>query len=268
MMQQFRDKKQIARRKVITWIGVFVVFLIILSTSFFLFGASAFLNTIGRPIWLAKNAVVGFFHNIVDDVRSKSALHQENTALVSENATLVSQMADYQIVKNENIALKELMGRVSKSHSFVLANILAKPDLSPYDTIIIDAGASLGVVAGHTVYGNGSFPIGEVTTVYTDTSLVTLYSNPGKVTRAMLDSSNNSIELTGRGGGNFEMKIPQESIANHGQFVVLPNSHTVTPEIIAIVEEATANPSDPYQTVLLRSPVNVQDLKWVEVEKD
>lgn len=266
-MPQFRDKRQIARRKIITQIVIFVVVFVMLSLGLFLSPASKFLSLIGRPIWSMKNSTVTSIGDTSSLLRSKSSIIKENDQLRTDNAYLTSQMADYKILKDENIALKEMMGRTSSKHSFLLANILAKPDLSPYDTVVVDTGTNLAVTVGSVVYGNGNLPMGEVSKVMASTSLVTLYSNPGKVTNATLDGSNNSVELVGRGGGNFEMKIPQESVANKGQFVVLPNSTTVTPEIIAIVEEVTGAPSDPYKTVLLRSPINIQDLKWVEIEK-
>jgi cell shape-determining protein MreC len=267
MTPQFRDKKQIARKRVLTQIVISVVVFLCISFGVFLSYSGKFLNIFGRPIWGAKNATVGLIDGTANTLRTKSSVEAENAKLKTENAALVAEMTDYEIIKSENIALKELMGRVSSKHKFLLANILAKPDLSPYDTIIIDVGTDLSVKAGDAVYGNGNLPIGEVSKVYGSTSLATLYSNPGKVTNAVLEGSNNSVELLGRGGGNFEMKIPQESVANRGQLVVLPNSTTMTPEVIAIVEEVTSGPSDPYKTVLLRSPVNIQGLKWVQVEK-
>jgi cell shape-determining protein MreC len=268
MTPQFRDKKQIARKRFITQIIIFVVVFLFLSIGVFFYYSSNFLNIIGRPIWSAKSVTVGLIDSTVNVLRTKSSVEAENAKLKSENSTLLAEMTDYEILKGENASLKELLGRISGKHKFILANILAKPDLSPYDTIIIDAGTNLGVSVGTMIYGDGKFPIGEVSKLYSSTSLVALYSNPGKITNALLDGSNNTVELVGRGGGNFDMKIPQESVANKGQLIVLPSSTTMTPEVIAIVAEVTSSPSDPYKTVLLRSPVNIQNLKWVEIEKD
>jgi hypothetical protein len=37
---------------------------------------------------------------------------------------------------------------------------------------------------------------------------------------------------------------------------------------IALIDETISTPTDPFKKVLLSSPVNVQNLKWVEVKKD
>jgi len=101
--------------------------------------------------------------------------------------------------------------------------------------------------------------------VYSNTSLVTLYTNPGQATEAMIEGTNTNIELIGRGGGNFEMTIPLDLPFAKGNLVYLPSMQS---EIIAIIEDVISSPNDPVKKVLLSSPVNVQSLKWVFVKRD
>jgi cell shape-determining protein MreC len=218
MIHQFRDKKQIAKRKKIIKTVVFLAVLLVLS-AFGLFAVSGKLfNYIGRPIWEVKKAAIEFISNRNYLLRAKSSIFMENENLLKENADLKSSMIDYQILKDENIKLKELIGRTDPKNNFVLATILAKPGISPYDTIIVDIGNDAGISEGNKVYANGNAPIGEVSKVYADTSLVALYSNPGQITEGMLAGSNASVELIGRGGGNFEMIIPNDLPSQSGIF--------------------------------------------------
>ncbi len=92
-----------------------------------------------------------------------------------------------------------------------------------------------------------------------------LYSNPGQITEAVIDGSNASVEIVGRGGGNFEMTIPLDLSAESGKLIILPNT---TSEVVAIVDRLISNPTDPIKKVLLRSPVNIQNLKWVQIKRD
>ena len=78
-----------------------------------------------------------------------------------------------------------------------------------------------------------------------------------------MDVSNASVELTGRGGGNFEMIIPLELSAEKGTVVYLPGSSST---ILATIDEVISKPSDPFKKVILSSPVNIQNLKWVQVK--
>ena len=70
--------------------------------------------------------------------------------------------------------------------------------------------------------------------------------------------------LKGGGGGNFEMIIPIELDVTNGTIVYLPGS---TSFVVAIVDEIISKPSDPFKKVILHSPINIQNEKWVEVKK-
>jgi cell shape-determining protein MreC len=265
MIHPLRDKKQIAQRKKIIQTTIWVVAFLLVAITGILTWSGKIFTIVGRPIWRAQEAVVNTFQNNGYLVRTKQSVFAENQNLLQENADLKNQMLDYTVIKNENDQLKELMGRLPANHTFILGTILTKPNRSPYDTIIIDAGADEGLSVGMPVFANAVTPIGEINTVYPNESLVTLYSSPGQTTEAVLDGSNATVELLGRGGGNFEMTVPLDLPTDNGTNVVLPNTQS---EIVAIVEDVISLPTDPVKKVILRSPINIQSLKWVEVRKN
>jgi cell shape-determining protein MreC len=267
MIHQFRDKKQTQHRRLLAQGLIFLGVFLFLSVGVILSFGSKTLHTIARPIWTVRNSFINGVDSVGALMRSKTSLEKENERLQTENTNLNMSMLDYKILKDENEHLKQLMGRQPTAHSFILAQILSKPDRSPYDTLVVDVGSSGGAKVGQTVYANGSIQIGTISIVYANTSLVSLYSNPGHSVQAMIDGSNSSVELVGRGGGNFEMKIPEDLPSNKGTLVVLPNTRSVRSEVVAIVEEVLSTPGEPYKKVLLRSPVNIWELKWVQIEK-
>lgn len=264
MIHQFRDKNKIAKRKrVIKNLFFLSIFLL-----FAIFGVFTYIgpaiHSIGRPIWKTERSIINNFKSIGYVARTKVSVYKENENLLKENVDLKQAMIDYKILKNENISLKELFGRIPENRDMVLVSILTKPNYSPYDTIIIDIGARAGIAVGDKVYSNIITPIGEISVIYKNTSLVTLYSNPGKITKAMIEETNTNIELVGRGSGNFEMTIPIDLSFTKGASVLLPN---IQSEIVAIIEDVISSPNDPVKKVLLSSPVNVQNLKWVFVDR-
>jgi len=264
-MHQFRDKKQIEKRKrFIKNFILSIVFLLLAISGVFAVTGRLF-NFIGKPIWQAGNFVSQNFEDIGYIARSKSSVYKDNDNLLRENSELKVRMVDYNILKNENFQLKDLFDRTPLTKDLILGNILTKPNYSPYDTIIIDIGEKSNISVGDVVYSGSDIPVGEVGEVYRDTSLIILYSNPGKVIRAMIDISNTSVELVGRGGGNFEMSIPVDLPFIKGALVYIPN---IQSEIIAIIEEVISSPNDPVKKILLSSPVNVQSLKWVFVKRN
>ena len=266
MIHQFLDKKQIIdkRKKIIQNVIGFGLFFILCAVGILSWTGKLF-NFVGRPIWKAENFISQEFSNINYLFKTKASISTENHNLIEEISNLQTTMIDYQILKNENDQLKEMLGRFPEKNNFILGNILTKPNHSPYDTIILDLGSDNGIKEGNTVYANGVIPIGNIDKIYNKTSLVTLYTNPGQKTEGFIDGTNASVELIGRGGGNFEMVIPLELQADKGTIIYIPGN---TSEVLAVVEEVISLPTDPFKKVILSSPVNVQNLKWVEVKKD
>ena len=72
------------------------------------------------------------------------------------------------------------------------------------------------------------------------------------------------MDLVGRGGGNFEMVLPRDFTLTKDDKVVLPG---ISSYVVASVESTISDPRDPFMKALLVSPVNIQDLKFVEVEE-
>jgi cell shape-determining protein MreC len=264
MIHQFRDKKRINKnKKIIKYIILFILFFIILNFGLLDFLGNVF-NYIGRPIWNAEKALV----NEIDDSghlwQSKKSIFQQNAQLKEENFYFKNLLINYSILEKENIQLKEILGRLASPNDYILANILAKPNSSPYDTLIIDIGSKNEVLDNNQVFASGDIPIGYISRVYENTSVVSLFTNPGQETEGFIEDSNVSITLTGRGGGNFEMLVPIELSIGKGTIIYLPAQK---PLVVALVEEIISSPSDPYKKVILSSPVNVQNLKWVQIKK-
>ena len=263
MIHQYRNKIQTSKRKKSLKVILMIVVLVIAILFILSFFSDKFSNYIGWPIWQAKKVSIETTQNLGYLTKSKSEIYKDNENLKQENSKLKISMIDYQILKEENDKLKEILGSKPENYKVVLSNILVKPSSSPYDTLIIDSGNDKKITVGSTVYVNGNIPVGEVSKVYNRTSLVELYSNPGKITRAIIEGSNVSVDLVGRGGGNFEMSVPLELDIQKGEKILLPGQQ---PEIVAVVEEDISDPTDPIKTVILRSPVNIQNQKWVQVK--
>lgn len=257
-MYYLNDRKKSKYRKYILGI-LFLVFLFFI---FFIFvDLGNFIHFIGKPFWKSKNYVSENIENS-SNLKTKKIVFNENKNLKNENEYLKNKMLDYEVLKNENIYLKELLNRVENPNSYILARVLVKPNKSPYDTLIIDIGKE-NVFNGQKVFAEG-FPIGEIVEIYSDTSLVKLYSSPNEVTQAEIDTLGVSVELLGRGGGNFEMDVPKDLDVPKDSFVILPQLNS---KIIAIVVKTISEEKDPINKIILKTPVNINELKWVQIIK-
>ena len=262
-MNYLLDKK-IKKKKFLN-----VAFLVIIGFILFYFRTGIFNgfayagSKLFYPVLIAGNKLGEQFSGVGSIFVSKNSIYNENENLKSQLERDRAEMADYNSLQAENTSLKEILGRTDEKTAMILAAILGKPNQSPYDTLIIDVGTKDKVAVGETVFALGNVPIGRVSVVYQNSSKVVLLSNPGEKIQAVVSGKNIFMDVVGRGGGNFEMVLPRDFMPVKGDQVVLPG---ITPYVLGIVETIISDPRDPFVKALLVSPVNVQELKFVEVE--
>ena len=165
-------------------------------------------------------------------------------------------------LKNENADLKNILGRKNNSQKEILATILAKPFFSPYDTLVIDLGSADGIAVGDQVIALGNTYIGKISEVYSHSSKVTLYSSSGETIDVLVGTSTVEKTATGMGGGNFSLQMPVGSNVNIGDPIIIPS---ISANIFSTVEKIDSEPTDSFETVLFKNPVNISELQYVEV---
>ncbi len=262
-MQSLRDKNRNKDNRIKLWISGGVLILIIIIAPFVFPSLGNGMRTMLRPFWKLQNNIVGGADTFVSYFVSKHKLEVENESLRNQLMEMESRMADHTTLLQENLSLKEMFGRKISSN-FILGSILVKPNRSLYDTIIIDIGLNNGIQVGNTVFAFGTTPIGTISNVSSNTSTVTLFSTSGQKTTGRIDGKNIDVELIGRGGGNFQLQIPRDVTLEPNTNILFPG---ITPRIIATIVKSITDARDPTQTFLLTSPVNINELNWVEVEK-
>ena len=262
-MQSLRDKnnKKNTRTKIITTVLVFL-FLILVSGAVFPVFGKAF-RVMVSPLWKLENNISQNTTNFFAGFHSKQSLETQNQNLQAELADAQARLIAEQTITNQLTDLEATFGR-KISANMVLGTILVKPNRSLYDTVVIDIGTDQGIAVSNVVYASGNIPIGVITQAGASTSTVTLFSTSGQTITGRIDGLNIDVSLVGRGGGNFEIQVPRDVTLTPNTNVLLPG---LLPQVIAVVAKSITDPRDPYQTFLLTSPVNINQLNWVEVEK-
>ncbi len=272
-MSYLLDKKNQRKKMSIAAVLCVILFLFIYFRTSVWDKVSRASSFVFHPLLTTGNAVENKFSGIKVYFQSKNSLANENINLKGQLESNQATLANYNSVLDENTQLKEVLGRKNEKANMVVAGILSKPNQSLYDTLMIDAGASEGVVMGDKVFALGNIPIGRVAEVSANSSKVILFSNPGEKTNVVIPASsdqpaksggNTFMQLTGRGGGNFEMPVMEGITLAKGAEVALPG---VTPYTVATVVTTTSDPRDSFQKALLVSPVNIEEIKFVQVEK-
>ncbi len=263
-MNYLLDRK--AKKKKIANLALLCVLLFILF--YFRFGIwsglSSTAHLVFRPVIIIGNNIGGRLASVGAFFSSKTTLSEENQNLKSELDQNQATMTNYNSLLAENISLKETLGRKNEKTSMTLSAVLSKPNISLYDTLVIDVGTKENIQTGDMVFALGNIPVGRISEVYPSSSKVTLFSSSGEKTQVVVGDKNVFMEALGRGGGNFEMIIPRDFTLVKGDHVVLPG---IMPYVLGVVETTISDPRDPFIKALLVSPVNIQEIKFVEVEK-
>ena len=213
--------------------------------------------------WKSESGILGFMGNAAHLVFSKYSLVKENQRLLSEVASRDTSILLLDSLKDENESLKSTLGRISKGND-ALGIILARPPVLLYDTLIIDIGRTDGVQVGNKVYTDGDNLIGDISEVYANQSKVSLFSNPGRLTSVLIGKTNISAQAKGRGLGNFTLELPVEIDIQEGDIIILPQ---IRPHTFGVVEKILVDSSDSLQTILFKSPTNISNLRFVQVDR-
>ncbi|MBI2476128.1 MAG: rod shape-determining protein MreC [Candidatus Taylorbacteria bacterium] len=240
------------------------VLVVLALAGFFYFFAPRLANqslyAFARPIWSARDYVTGLLANLKSLFSSKETLAAQNLSLERKLKEARVALLDLDAYRKENDELKRLLGR-NPAEKKVLALILAKPNRSLYDTLVLDVGANQGVKEGDKVY-YGDFVIGAVRAVYAGYSKAVLASSAGETLTVRIATSSIDTEAAGRGGGNFIAKLPKEIPIKLGDLI---KSVGPEPRFFGAVEDIERTETSSFQFVLFKLPVNINTLEWVEV---
>lgn len=240
-----KEKKNSSSRKKRLVITVVVIIVIMLT----IFVIAPFLRNIARgPQWLAQSL-------------SRNAT---DTQLKIQEDTYQAQTLELKMLQDENHKLRTELSYLPEPRLIITARVIAKPSQSLYNSLVIDQGSAQGLHVGQVVTVQHTIGLGRISSISSNTATVDLFSNPRFKGDLVLKSQSITLPATGKGGGNFEIHIPREINVVDGDILALPE----LPEIaVGVVKSIIFDSRDPFQTVLARVPVNVQELEFVEVVK-
>jgi rod shape-determining protein MreC len=213
------------------------------------------------PLWLGQAMVQGAERGIVS-LAPKSSLIDQNTALKEQIKNMDAQLLELQSLKDENEKLRKELSYLPESRNVVGAQVLAKPSRSLFNSLIIDRGTDQGIQVGQVVVAQGTIGLGTISTVSKKSATVQLFAGPQFDGNLVVRNQDITVPAKGKGSGNFEIHIPREIVVADGDLLSLPEYPSLT---VGVVKSISFDPRDPFQTVLARTPVNVQELRFVEV---
>ncbi len=194
---------------------------------------------------------------------------RNRTVLVEELKSLEQQLADrggdrftLDMLVKENGELRELLGDTGDDR--ILAGVIGRPNALPYDMLLVDQGASDGIVTGAPVYIGDRTVIGFVQSVAERTSLVTLITTPEFTSTVFVLGPDIFTTAVGIGGGQLRVGIPQGIIVKEGDLVILPS---ITSGVYGSVSHIETIPSQPEQYAYVAPKTPIGSLRLVSIGK-
>lgn len=243
------------------WLGpvslaLFVLVLIFVVLRFLLPGT---LITVAKPFWATGNVLTAGVGNVGSFFTDKVALTNERDRLLAENAALYAKSA---LLEARIADLERLLGGRTEAAGGILAGVLARPPVSPYDVLIVDAGSDAGVSVGSRADGPGGMPIGSVESVTKDSARIQLYSTPAKETESWVGEVRIPVTLVGEGSGAMSAVVAREAGIAIGDLVYVAGPGALP---VGSVTAVGNDPSSPRSRVDIHPLLNPFSVTWVTI---
>ena len=220
-----------------------------------------FLIPIARPLWATERFVSDNLSTAFSFFIAKSDLANENKILKQQLSELSLKLLADSGLASENESLRSLV-ELGGTNKKILAEVLSKPPISPYDVLVINVGSENGVEVGDQIVVTGGVVIGEVEKAFSTYSQVVLYSNPGKQTQVLIGEKRLAATAQGVGGGAFQVILPRETEVKSGDGIFFAGP---PPMLYGKVVSVDTRDTDFLELVTFISPVNIYELRFVAV---
>lgn len=195
--------------------------------------------------------------------KDKKKLQEKIKELKQANLEQALKNLNLNILREEVSTLKSDLGRAEDEKDFILARVLSRPPISPFDILTIDLGSDQGLKRGDRVFVGENIEIGSVAEVFSGTSKVKLYSSPKERVPVEFNGKGTLNVAEGKGGGSYTIQAPRSLEVKKGDKISRPGLNS---GIIGIVESSEINETDAFKTIQARLPVNIFEIIWVYVD--
>lgn len=206
-----------------------------------------------RPLF--ASIVSPFLFSIQHTPSSDFSQSSQFTASTLELIELRKKAQYYDEIKKHYI-----IGDTTTIHSTSpLVTILSRPQYNPYGTFLIGAGKRDNVTKKSKVYFDNVVVLGAVDTIYSRSSLIVPYWNPGKETHAYLNQRI-PVTLVGMGNGSFEFSLPEQVSIKKNDIISQENG-----DVIASVVMVLSGKDSTLKRVIARTPFSLNDFTHLQI---
>jgi cell shape-determining protein MreC len=206
--------------------------------------------------WLANSS-----SSFPQYLRDRGALLSEIEELERKQSAQSGTQYTIERLSHENEELRSLLGTRGEE-TRIAAGIIGRPNKLPYDVLVLDKGASDGIVERAPVFIDKDTVIGVVAKVFDTTSVVELITTPGFTASVYIVGPNIYTNAEGQGGGVLRVGVPQGIPLHEGDLVILPS---IDSGIYGAVSAVDSVPTQPEQYGYVSPHIAIASLHYVSV---
>lgn len=263
-MADYRNRKNKNR----WWLAVFTVLIASLVFVWSSFGRDLLTGPLvffTKPLWQASDNLGTLMVDQVSNLnQSRQELLIENKSLRAENSKLKNSLLNQNNIKADNAQLRSILGRNQDKAKPIVARVIFLPNFVPYNSLLLDIGrdnTNYPVKVGDLVIADGVILVGKIASIDTTYSKARLISAEANLP-VVIGTKNIPAVAVGSGAGNFTITLPKDTPVVVGDRVTAPLVNNYLIGLVGHIEKITSRPT---QTILVRTPVNLWQLKWVEI---
>lgn len=232
--------------------GAYALFFALVLAASRLVAPDAFAGAIAPLLYASRAAgetADGFFASFGD----RAVLARENEELREQNRALAAEILALR-------AGEQVLSSLVRAQGSLVAGVVARPPVSPYDTLFLAGGQAEGIREGMQAFGPGGVPVGIVSLALERFSRVTLFSAPGAAVSGWVGDL--PLEIRGEGGGAFSATVSKTAGVAAGDIVYGPGPGKLPLGSVARVD---SDPALSGVTLRIQGAVNLFSLSWVEL---
>ena len=218
-----------------------------------------------KPFWQASDNLGSAMATQVTGLgQSRGALLAENKNLRNENNKLKILLLAKKNIEADNVQLRAILGRSQDKTRPIAARVIFLPNFVPYNNLLLDVGKINGtrlLKVGDLVVADGVVLVGrlvEINATYSKARLISAEANLPVV----IGGQNIPAVAIGSGAGNFTITLPKDTPVLIGDRVTAPLFNNYLIGSVGHIEKLASRPT---QTILVRTPINLFQLKWLEI---
>lgn len=222
------------------------------------------LSRLVAPVWSVESFIGASISPAFSSAVAKADLVRERDELRSrlEAEEEMTQLLESKIADFTEIESLFFSGGNTEAHErIVVAHVLSRPPMSPFDTFIIDAGENRGVKVDEIVYANSVTAIGRVSEVRSTTAVVALYSSPSETIEVSVPGIDGTLSASGFGGGTISVMIPHGMHIGTSTPVYLAGSRT----IVGFIGDRRPELREHADRVFAQLPISFRSISWVSI---